>query len=392
MKCSAQGGDEHLGDRRWPSVSRVCRVDRVSPLSRTGKHQKGPMNIIPAMLLISATLVACKDQSSSEDAAAGTTATETPVAARLEPSLADRVANFRRPYGDRAPWNIPVAGLPRHPESDRVLGDAVAKHGAPAREFQPELRRLHLPGLLGFRRYAVYRVNTRWPSNLDGSEVPWNPNWRAAPGTDAQVIIIDEKTGREWNLFQVTADNGTVFATRANLVPGDYRTRTTGYEPSRGVGIPYLAMLVRPEEIAAGRIRHALSMPAKNTSGVYSVPPAMKLEHNTGEPGIPEGLRFAIDVTDQEIEDWARSLPGASDETRRSARIIARALRDYGWFITDSAGSSHFQFEANVSAEEDWAQLGLTSRGSGEHVLPRDLFDGLITQDRIYAIVPSNAY
>lgn len=306
--------------------------------------------------------------------------------------LETRANAYRRPYGNLAPWNIPVAGLPRHPESEfyaSLLWESTMPRDG---NFNLSFEDHTYPVFSVSEATGYRRIRTEWPTDLDGTKIPWNPSWRPAPGLDRQVIIIDEENGREWNLFQVTFRGKTVLATNANLVPGDFRTRRTGFSPSRGAGIPYLAMLVRPEEIAAGQILHALSMPAKGTSGEFSVPPAVKLEHDHGRPGIPEGLRYALDVSDQEIEDWIRGLSDLPDETQRSARIIARALRDYGWFITDSAGSSHFQFEANVSAHDDWKRLGLYEQGSGDTVYPRDLLDGLVTKERIYAVVPSNAY
>lgn len=326
--------------------------------------------------------------------AAGDEATLAAVSAahNIPSDLMKRAQAYKRPYGPRAPWNTPVAGLPRLPDSDHLA--ELLWHSTAARpgNFNLSFEDYTYPVYSASEATGAYTVSTRWPSNLDGAQIPWNPQWRSAHGTDGQVIVLDEKSGREWNLFQVAFRSHTVFATHANLVPGDYRTRTAGFSPSRGIGIQYLAMLVRPEEIVTGKIEHALSMPAKGASGAYSVPPATKLEHDTGKPGIPEGMRFALNATNAEIDAWAKSLPGASAQTRRSARIIATALKDYGWFITDSAGSSHFQFEANASAGRDWDALGLARHSGGARELPRDLLDGLITRDRIVAIVPSNQY
>jgi hypothetical protein len=226
-----------------------------------------------------------------------------------------------------------------------------------------------------------------------------------ADGTDAQVIVLDTLLGYEWNLWQVSFDGSTIHATNGNLVqageekgdggsPGNYWVKESGFIPSRGCGIQYFAMLVVPEEIEQGEIRHALSMPIRNTDGEFYVPPATKLEnpdHPSG--GIPEGMRFALDVSDAEIEAWVASFPASLPEsTRQSARVIARALRDYGWFITDSSGGADLQFEDYHTAGAEWRELGL-----GESILdwkeyPRDLLDGLLTRERIYALVPSDQY
>lgn len=310
--------------------------------------------------------------------------------------LALAAAADDRPYGPRAPWNIPVAGLPLHPNgehyADLLWQDATADR----------------PGNFNLTfddyTYAVYSAAdatgtfpaaTRWPGNLHGRTLPWNPAWQPPPGSDGQIVVLDPATGREWNLWQVRFDVGIVRATNANLVqrglepgdgedPGDYRTKENGFRPSRGIGIPYLAMLVRPQEIEAGVIAHALSMPIRNPDGTRFVPPATKLENDDGRRGIPEGMRFSLDVSDADIDAWIAGLPEELPaSTRRSARIIAVALRDYGWFVTDTSGGAHLQFEARVSAGEAWEALGLGPRTIAWREFPRDLLDGLILRERL---------
>jgi len=304
-----------------------------------------------------------------------------------------------RPFGPNAPWNRPVKGIPRHPESDRWV-DRLWRLSTADR-----------PGnfnLGGFEDYSypVYLaddatrdvpVKSRRPDwgNLHGKTVPWNPSWRPAKGTDGQVIILDPKTGREWDLFQVRFDGATLVVGNGNLVDGDYRTKEDGFPPSRGCGIPYLAMLTRPQELRQGAIRHALSMPVKNPNSTLFIPPATKTDGGRfGIPdGVPMGMRFALEVSDEEIEQWIRSLPRELGEaTRNSARIIAVALRDYGWIVTDSSGGAFFQFEYNGTAGPAWNELGLGKRPLRDKEYPRDLLDGLLLKERIYALVPSDQY
>ena len=211
---------------------------------------------------------------------------------------------------------------------------------------------------LGAYPFPVYRVGeangqypvtitSGWVSNLHGQTMPWNPVWQPSAGSDGQVIVTDPDSGREWNLWQVVLDGSGLVATNGNLIPGSYWVREEGFVLSRGVGIPYLAMLVTPEEIARGRIDHALAMAVRNTSGRSFVPPATKLEFGDHPEGIPEGMRFALDVTEEDIDAWVRALPaGVPEGMRRFARVVAIALREYGWFITDSTGTANLKFEA----------------------------------------------
>lgn len=301
-------------------------------------------------------------------------------------------AMFARPYGPNAPWNVPAAGLPIHSEStfyrDLLWNDAPDRAG----NFNLSFDGYTYPVYEAGDATVEYPVSLSGYGNLNGKTMPWNPEWLPATGTDGQVIVLDPATGREWNLWQVSVSGGVVHATNGNLVPGSYWSKEDGFSPSRGCGIQYLAMLVRPEEIEQGVIEHALSMPISNPSGDFYVAPATKIEHPDRGAGIPEGMRFALDVTDAEIDAWLASLPSSLPaSTRRSARIIAVALRDYGWFISDTSGGAHLQFEDRASAQARWVELGLDVVVSGKEY-PRDLLDGLMTRDRIYTIVPSDQY
>jgi hypothetical protein len=229
--------------------------------------------------------------------------------------------------------------------------------------------------------------------------IPWNPTWKPSYGfwtgngsIDSQLIVLDPASGREWNLWQVKAPNTTtrvVNCSSASLVPGSYWSKEDGFRPPRGCGIQCLAMLVRAEEVATGVITHALSMPIKNASPGY-VAPALKSDGQVSG-GVPEGTRFALRISDADIDAWATALP-ISATGRQSARVIATALRDYGWFVTDRAGTAHLQFEDYNSAGSAWASLGLGKALVGGKEYPRDLLDGLMRRDRIYAIAPSNYY
>jgi len=310
-------------------------------------------------------------------------------------------------FGPNAPWNIPVETIPLHPESDRyadmLWNNATAKRPG---DFNLSFDSYTYPVYFVDEATGMYPVKVKWASNLKGKSIPWNPAWEAAPGSDAQVIILDPATGWEWNLWQVKFNKGRVQCTNGNLVqagqehgegddPGDFRTKENGFKPSRGCGIQCLAMLVLPEEIEAGAILHALSMPVRKPDKQTCVAPATKLEHASkrSAPGVPEGMRFSLSVTDDEIEDWVDSLPAAlSEAARRSARIIAVALRDYGWFITDTSGAAHLQFESRVSAGAQWEALGLGSQILEYKEYPTNLLDGLMTRSRIRAHVPSDQY
>lgn len=286
------------------------------------------------------------------------------------------------------------------------------------------------------------RLRSGWggTTNLEPADsVPWNPQWRAMGGSDGSLIVLDHSTGEEWDLWAVvqTDENGIFNDSQCWLHPqgydratdlcvgsahlvtdpsgtvADYRTYA-GNHPSRGVRIQHYAMVTEPEEVAAGEIRHALMMGASNTmfgpvctdqelttdaagsTCGFALAPAGGVEWVNGpwtssplsdqaqrERSIPEGMRLALRLTDDEIEAWLDER-GYTGTTRETARVFAVALVDYGWMITDTGGTATWSVSgsANPETADKWRDLGIEGDGM-------DLLFGLITEDRLWVVEPA---
>lgn len=304
-----------------------------------------------------------------------------------------------RVYGPKAPWNIPVANLPRHSESAKYAEYMWNDFAGTMPEMN--FRKYTYPVYDASKATDSYVVKdtNNW-GNLNGKTIPFNPAWKQNAGTDAQMIIIDPVSGKEWNLWEVVIDNSAKQITigNGNLCPGDvftnnWDTKSTKCTGSRGVGINYLAMLVRPWEMEQGKIEHALSMPIVGTSGSSYVAPATKLEHPGKVGNIPEGMRFALNVTYKEIDDYVASITGLTEAKKKAVKTILVALKDYGWFITDTAGGHAFQFEAPESAQAEWERIGvLPDQSVGGVGYPRFMMHKFLTKERIITIAPSDQY
>jgi len=307
-----------------------------------------------------------------------------------------------RPYGDNAPWNVPVSGITRNTNEAAEIDILIARPNGidnwNLRQGQYTYPVYHTSDATG--NYIVNAINSE--SGLNGSTIPFNPTWAAAPGTDAQMIILNTSTGEEYNIWKYTGITGgdTINASRINRVQGNdqgsgtgyanYFTREVGYKPSRGMGVQYLMGLVRPWEIDAGVIEHALSMPSPNISNDLAVAPATKIEGIQDNGPVKEGMRFSLEVTDGEIDTHLATLPGdVSTTMKASLKIVFQAMRDYGWFITDNAGAIGLQLENDQSA--DWASVGMVDfTSSNGKIYPRDALDGLVTQGRLRCYEDSN--
>ncbi|MFN8053022.1 MAG: hypothetical protein U0Q22_16370 [Acidimicrobiales bacterium] len=298
----------------------------------------------------------------------------------------------------------------------------------------------------------VFTTGWGYGTNLGSdNRIPWNPSWEPAPGNDLEMMIVDPTTGREWSLWGVQKINWTGCFTLDNLLSGwqagvdlcvaqamigknpdgslSDATRSTGFsqDAGRGMGaVLGMALLPTLDEIEHGSINHALNMETYGTmfgpacsagqmgtaaAGVdcgFAVAPATRLEwwngpatdcgavaqQNTSADRaktVPEGMRFALNITDAQIESWLDSR-GYTGAKRNTARIFAVAYRDYGWIISDTTcwdSSTAVEGVANPKARLRWAALGIVNPTSDGATL----LDGLITSEsQVRAIAsPSSA-
>ena len=281
-----------------------------------------------------------------------------------------------------------------------------------------------------------------------GDKVPWNPQW--APGTqdDRIMAVVDYATGVTYEYWGVGEGSPACFDFMGPNVQAGFNPLGDGdicvagasrYDDlftasdadgttidGRGMGINKLALVTRADEVLQGEIRHALELsitnnlfgepacdpidsgtaPGAGTSCGFYLPPATKLEWTSGSAGrcgptrpvdlsdenrarmIPAGLRIALDVTDAEIESWLdeRDYDGAK---RRTARVFAVALRDYGAVVAETGcwgvGVETDGLVDPVSRGK-WARAGIVDDGTDNPAV--DLLDGLITKDRLYVVEP----
>jgi hypothetical protein len=153
---------------------------------------------------------------------------------------------------------------------------------------------------------------------------------RSAEG-DRHALIVDRDRCRLYELFALRptaaggwkAGSGAIFDLRSN------RLRPAGWTSADAAGLPILPGLARAEEVASGRIDHALRFTVERTRRAY-VYPARHFASDLTDPALPPmGLRFRLK---------------ASFETSgfpRQARIVLEALKRYGMIVADN-GSNWF--------------------------------------------------
>jgi hypothetical protein len=289
----------------------------------------------------------CGDGSDGADGPIGAVA--------MQASSAAAGSACARPYAADSPWNRPIGKVSGRPAglTERLSSDPT-QYTYPVYEVtrSTPLQIVHYEDWYsqvvdGGRRL----INRRFQDAARRiAHVPVPPEAEAAAGSDAQVILIDRDTGAEWNMSHFDRDPDGGY--RA-LNVGRYDTAWSAVPPLdgngqpyflRGAKIPYLAGLVRPCEIARGRIDHALAFayPHPTPRWVY---PATDSDGDTpvGE-GLPEGTRLQLD-------------PSLSADTLKSkwrctgpCLTIARALQRYGMYLIDGGGRSKVMLEYEGTA------------------------------------------
>lgn len=195
-------------------------------------------------------------------------------------------------------------------------------------------------------------------------------------GSTEYLAMIDPAAGRAWEMRQghqnpESGNWGTSFGAEVDL-------NGTGVAPPwmtvpearmsaspRPSGTPLIAGLIRLDEIKAGKIDHALAIayPSPRT-GSFVAPASMALEATEGgEPnlfGLPMGARIQLDPS-YDIENTNLS---------PAAKVIARALQEYGAIVVDQTGATQLYAEASPAQLEAW-----------EGLLATDDLAGLFTQE-----------
>ena len=117
------------------------------------------------------------------------------------------------------------------------------------------------------------------------------------------------------------AGSGAIFDLRSN------RLRPAGWTSADAAGLAILPGLARYEDVARGRIDHALRFTVQSTRRAY-VWPARHFASDKTDPDLPPmGLRFRL----------KKSYPIAGFP--RQARIVLQALKEYGMIVSDNGSN-----------------------------------------------------
>jgi hypothetical protein len=284
-----------------------------------------------------------------------------------------------RPYTAGSAWNTPIAaGAAADPHSAQLIAGLAPHDGGrvtsdpdqytfPVYFADASTPRYNVP-CRAYRCTVVSPSGTTTSDVLTGVPIPLGA--RPAAGSDAQMIIIDPASGTEWDVWQASFDGATWSVSNGSVYNINWDAMPTRYG-SRGAGLPYYAGLIRPWEIAAGRIDHALAFAYPAPASGRCVWPASKTDGNTGGDGaIPEGARLQLDPNLTDADFAAMGL-------NRTGMIIAHALQQYGMILIDHAGRPKIYVEnllVNPAAGYSWADPAIALNSTTVAAIPHTAF------------------
>jgi len=176
----------------------------------------------------------------------------------------------------------------------------------------------------------------------------------AAPtrGSDRHLAVLDGD--RELDMWVAEQQPGGSWMAGTRTVTSSTGSGIASPIAGNAAGFALAAGIIRPEEIAQGRIEHALQFTTPFTANKF-VAPAIHGDGRQLDPdAMPMGTRIQLDpATD------ISNLP-------RTQRIVAQALKDYGAYLSDTGGSLAIRGEASIGRasqggpDDIWTPVGVT--------------------------------
>jgi hypothetical protein len=284
-------------------------------------------------------------------AAPGAAPTATPQSPSAKPSAAGGTCAI---FPADNVWHADVSRLPVRGDSAKLVasigtGSAVhADFGSGTWDGGP----IGIPITVVPAGTASVRVSFEYGDESDAGPYPIPKNAKIEGGSnsdgDRHIILLDRARCRAYELYAAypsgggwKAGSGAVYDLRAN------KMRPRGWTSADAAGLPIIAGLVRYEEIAAGRIDHAIRITAPRTRNTY-IWPARHAASSDGSASLPPmGLRLrlksSVDIS---------KLP-------KQARIVAEAMKRYGVILADNGSPWYI----SGAPDEHWDNDALHALG-----------------------------
>jgi hypothetical protein len=267
-----------------------------------------------------------------------TTTTPTPQPPTVDPQAT--------PFAPTSVWNQALStDAPLDPNSQTYVSDLLAQlasDGTGINTYQYSTPVFTVPANQPTVTVTLDSSGNPSAAALQSSwdAVPVPSNAQAASGGDEQMVIWQPSTDQMWEFWEMQQEadgwhaqwGGTIDNVSSN--PG-YYTDWSGWGAT-ATSLPLLGGLIRPSELAAGQIDHALAIGIPAAQAATFAWPAQRTDGSvSSSTAIPEGQRFRLDP----------SLDLSTIPMAPIVRMIAVAAQKYGIIVRDQAGDVTFYGE-----------------------------------------------
>ncbi|HYJ61679.1 MAG TPA: hypothetical protein VE032_09480 [Actinomycetota bacterium] len=227
-------------------------------------------------------------------------------------------------------WHLDVRGLPVHPRAQDWKRTSHAGGTSLHPDFGPPS--YGIPYDVVGAGHDLETFQFTYAGESDAGPYPFGPDVRIEGGSDAHAIMIDESDCSLYELFavnraQLRAGSGAIFALEG---PDANDLRPAGWTSADAAGLSIFAGLLRPDEVEAGLVDHAIRMTVACTADRYLWP--ARHSTSTGRPTCPPmGARFRL----------RSNFPMQGFDA--DARVILRAFKTYGLIVADNGSDWFFQ-------------------------------------------------
>jgi hypothetical protein len=273
-----------------------------------------------------------------------------------------------------SPWNVPIAAnAPLSPVSGRMIAALLRTAG----RLKADYRGWTIPIFVIDARFCP-RVDVHGTSDAlhpsvdpDGDKIargiPIPGCIWPDPQVDHHLVLVDTRQRRSWEFAGFRASPFGYYASRVAVWDLDGPGFAAPFAGDRwwaiganGAGMPFVAGVIRPEEIAAGEIRHALvcatpvnrkAADADTLEQLCNPTAARSDGTGVGLDYIPEGARLQLDPA---LNLDALGLSPAG-------KVIARALQTYGMYVCDNSPTFKLYLQNLGLDGGAWAQYNYFS-------------------------------
>jgi len=202
-----------------------------------------------------------------------------------------------------------------------------------------------------------YQVRQKVPYHRFDTAYPWSGDFRIEPSSDAHAMVVDAQTCDLFETYDTSFDqevlsaySGAHWNLNRPFVP-----LPPGTPSAMASGLPLYGGMIRWEEVASGRIAHALNWaaPAGTVAQYDFVRPASDTDRiaftGTGSYRLPYGARLRL-----------RASFDTSSFGPQSA-AIAQAMKTYGIYLADTARANELYNAVPLDGQNRWDESDLAA-------------------------------